>query len=182
MIQRENYKGKVCIVGYHTQEFREVGELSDPIICKGDDAWLGVGYYFWVEEEFSIYWGEDKKRGGKSGCYDVYKALLEEDRIINAVFSEEGYYYFRDSIEKAIRHLKSLGKDFSLEKVHRWLADEMWTQINIQGIMYDDIPKNPKYKNRVYSEIEPLYYKKRIQIVMFDLKNIHTFALHLEEQ
>ena len=43
-------------------------------------------------------------------------------------------------------------------------------------------PINPKNKSRVYSEIPDLYYEKRIQVVIFDMKNIRDFDLYLEEQ
>ena len=54
--------------------------------------------------------------------------------------------------------------------------------LGITGIIYDDKPTNPKNKNRVYSEIPDLYYKKRIQVVLFNLKNISNFELYLENQ
>jgi hypothetical protein len=55
--------------------------------------------------------------------------------------------------------------------------------LNICGIIYDDKPNNPaKKRDRIYSQIPDLYYKKRIQVVSFKLKNIHNFALYLDEQ
>ena len=58
---------------YHTQEDR--GEkLSEPIICKKSNAWLGEGYYFWLDETDALFWGNwFKKRTGK---YDVYWSLF----------------------------------------------------------------------------------------------------------
>ena len=59
----------------------------------------------------------------------------------------------------------------------------MWPSLNIWGIIYDDKPSNPlKKRDRNYSQIPDLYYKKRIQVVSFKLENIHNFALYLDEQ
>lgn len=179
MIERFVKDNKTYIIGYHSQECRYT-DLEAPIKCTSKEAWLGVGFYFWVEEEFAKYWGEDFKKG-KNGFYDIYKANLEVDNLINAVFDEKGYYFFRKCIEDAILHFNNNGKKVSLEQVTRFLADNFWKKLNVTGIIYDDIPVNPQKKERVYSEIFPLYYKKRIQIVVFNLKNINNFEIYLTE-
>jgi len=74
------------------------------------------------------------------------------------------------------------GQDVDLQKVHRFLSDNIWKKMGIEGIIYDDLPSNPRHKGRVYSEIPDLYYKKRIQVVIFDLKNIRDFSIFFEEQ
>ncbi len=169
------------IIGYHTQEYRVMNDpLGKPIKCLGKNAWLGIGYYFWTEEEFAHYWGQDFKMA--TGCYDIYKANINYENFINAVFDEEGYLFFREKIEETISHFNSKNISVTLEQVNRFLAENIWTEIGVEGIIYDDKPVNPKKSDRIYSEIPDLYYKKRIQIVVFSLKNIHNFALHLEEQ
>jgi hypothetical protein len=180
-VERVKNGNKYFLVGYHTQECRHNGVLDKPIKCSARNAWLGVGYYFWTELEFAHYWGEDFKKFN-TGYYDIYKALLDIEKCINAVFDEEGYFFFRDKIEETIAYFKSKNLSASLEQVNRFLADNIWTQLGVQGIIYDDKPTNPRKSNRTYSEIPELYYKKRIQLVVFDSKNIHTFELFLEEQ
>lgn len=180
-MERVIISGKEYLIGYHSQENRSKCEpLEKPIKCVGSNAWLGIGYYFWTEEEFAHYWGEDFKN--RTGFYDVYKATLNVENCINAVFDEEGYLFFRQKIEETIEHFKSKKVRVSLEQVNRFLADNIWPELGIEGIIYDDKPTNPKKSDRVYSEIPDLYYKKRIQVVLFDLRNICTFAIHLEEQ
>lgn len=182
-MERINKFNKTYIVGYHTQEFRYDSQpLEEPIKCKGRTAWLGVGYYFWTDIEFAHYWGKDFKSGA-TGHYDIYTANLDIDNCINAVFDEEGYSFLKQSIEDTIKHFERNGFRVTLETVNRFLADNIWKDVGIEGIIYDDKPTNPSYKkDRVYSEIPDLYYKKRIQIVLFNVKNVRNFVLHLESQ
>jgi hypothetical protein len=182
-VKRIYIQGKTYIVGYHTQECRFNSQpLEEPIKCKGRTAWLGIGYYFWTDVEFAHYWGKDFKSKA-TGYYDIYNANLDTDKCINAVFDEKGYLFFKESIEEALDHFEKKGLPVNLETVNRFLADNIWKDIGVEGIIYDDKPTNPFSKiDRVYSEIPDLYYKKRIQIVVFNLKNVRNFELHLESQ
>ena len=171
----------IHVRGYHAQECRST-ELKRPIKCANKKAWLGFGYYFWLEEEFAHYWGLDAKIHEKSKSYDIYRADLDIKNCINTVFDEEGYLYFIEEIEDAILNFKNKGKSFSLAEINRFLAEKVWAKYGIEGIIYDDKPTNPRNKNRIYSEIPDLYYKKRIQIVIFELKNICNFELYLKNQ
>lgn len=179
-MERVTIKGKKYLVGYHTQEFRITQALDEPIRCKLKNAWLGIGFYFWTELEFARYWGVDQKKS--TGYYDIYKAILDIDSCINAVFDEEGYFFFRNKIEETIDHFNKYNESVTLEKVNRFLAENIWPDLGIDGIIYDDKPTNPRKSDRVYSEIPDLYYKKRIQVVLFNLVNISNFELLIEEQ
>ena len=179
-MERVEYKGKPYLVGYHSQEYRVTGTLEEPLKCKAKYAWLGIGYYFWTEIEFAKYWGEDAKKN--TGYYDIYKAFLKIDQCINAVFDEEGYFFFRGKIEETIDYFNRNGQQVTLERVNRFLADNIWPTLGVEGIIYDDKPTNPRQSDRIYSEIPDLYYKKRIQVVLFNLANICNFELLLEEQ
>lgn len=179
-MQRISENSKSHLEVFHTQEARSE-KLTAPILCTRSNAWLGVGYYFWTDEEFAHNWGKDSKTRTK--FYDIYKVLIDEDKVLNATFNEESYFLFLRSIEKARKHLaKSISEDISLINVHRFLSDKIWGKLGIKGIIFDDIPKNVVVKGRIYSDIEPLYYKKRIQIVLFDTKNIITFAQYSMDQ
>ena len=182
-MERVTLKGKTFLVGYHTQEWRP-RTLDSAIKCHSFEAWLGIGYYFWTEIEFAHHWGRMFKIE-QTGAYDIYRAHLDIDDCINAVFDERGYFFFRKQIEKAIAHLKGQGHyQVTLLQVHRFLADNVWpnTSPPISGVLFDDIPQNPKDKSRVYSEITPLYYKKRIQVVLFNRQNMTNFELLIEDQ
>ena len=176
----------VTIKGYHTQECRWT-QLERPLKCTDRKAWLGFGYYFWLELVYARYWGEDFKirknnPKAKSDSFDVYTADLNIENCINTVFDEEDYTNFVETIEGVIQHFKTRRVTVTLEMVNRFLVDEVWENYGVTGIIFDDKPTNPKNKNRVYSEIPDLYYKKRIQVVIFDLKNIRNFELFLENQ
>lgn len=152
-----------------------------PAICTSRFAWLGIGYYFWAELIYAEYWGQDKKKSA-TGYYDIYKATLDIENCINASFSEEGYDFFRNKIDQTIDHFHTSGKTISLEAVHRFLAENVWPALKVDGIIFDDKPTNPTGKDRIHSEIPDLYYKRRIQIVFFNLVNIYNFEVFKEEQ
>jgi len=166
---------------YHVQEHRPI-ELTAPIKCCDSEAWLGFGFYFWREEEFAHYWGQDKKVFGETKSYDIHSADLNIENCLNTVFNEEHYLFFKKKIEETIQYYKDKRKSVSLEEINRFLAENIWTKLGVEGIIFDDKPTNPRYKNRQYSEIPNLYYKKRIQIVVFELKNICNFELFLKSQ
>jgi len=172
---------KTSVKGFHTQECRSVA-LTQPLKCVNKKAWLGFGYYFWLEEEYAHYWGQDAKINDNSDSYDIYCADLNIENCINTVFDEQDYVNFIEVIEETILRYKNRRIPITLENVNRYLAEKVWTKLEITGIIYDDKPINPRNKNRIYSEIPDLYYKKRIQIVLFDLKNIRNFELYLEDQ
>lgn len=174
---RENIKGKDLLKVFHTQDSTHT-KLSSAKKCNRGDAWLGVGYYFWVDEEFAHFWGKDSKK--RYGKYDIYSAHIDEEGFLNATFSEQEYYFFQKSIEKARKHLvKNLSRPVKLGDVHKFLADKVWPSLNIKGIIFDDVPKNAEAKGRIYSDLLPLYYKKRIQVVVFNEGNILNFAPHI---
>ncbi|EIJ44122.1 hypothetical protein BegalDRAFT_3303 [Beggiatoa alba B18LD] len=166
------------LVVFHTQEARDE-KLSMPLKCRRSDAWLGEGFYFWLEEEFAHYWGSDSKKP----IYCIYKGYLLDKNILDATFSSKGYFLFVQHIDKAIEHIKrTYGRSPSLAEVHAYLADKIWHGLNIKGIIYDDLPKNSRSGERIYSEIKPLYYKKRIQLVLFDLDILEKFEIYQDNQ
>jgi hypothetical protein len=181
MIERITRKEKKYVIGYHTQEFRVKDEaLNRPMKCTSNSAWLGFGYYFWVHIEFAHYWGKDSKK--RTGQYDIYKAEIEEENLLNMSFSEEGYFFFVDAVEMVINHFKKNGLKISLVAVQRYLLDNFWPAQGITGIIYDDLPTKIDFPGRTYSPIPPLFYRKRLQIVVFDIKNIINFDIFLEAQ
>lgn len=186
-MERININDKEFIVGYHCQEFRVEGELEKPITCSQKNAWLGIGYYFWIDVKFAHFWGVDFKKEN-TGYYDIYEALLDTEKCLNATFDEKGYYFYKDCVEEAIIFFKTNNEKVTLDKVNRYLKDKYWNKMGITGIIYDDLPINPYRKpQRQYSEIEInqntfFYYQKRIQIVIFNIENIYHFNLLLEEQ
>lgn len=58
---------------YHTQEVRDV-ILKFPCLAEGNDHWLGDGFYFWQDIEFSKVFSI--KRGYKSGLMILMLFLI----------------------------------------------------------------------------------------------------------
>ena len=173
--------GSDCFECFHTQEYRGT-TLDFPILCSSSKAWLGTGYYFWFDEIFAKYWGEDFK-SKNTGFYDVYKCYVEDKDILNMCFCEEDYFFVKKNLDKLIERIKNAkGVELTLKQVHRLFKSEYLDKAGINGIIYDDLPKNNYSKDRTYSLIEPLYYVKRIQLVVFNKSIIHNFEPHLEEQ
>lgn len=162
------------MIGYHTQEHRSK-ELSAPVRCCDKEAWLGYGYYFWQDEEFAHYWGKDMKVGrDRKGSYDIYTAEIDLGMCLDTVYNEEHYLLFCRLIEYAINHFKKLGKEPKLWQIYKKLHDdECFIKTGIQGIRYCDTPTG--YRHNV---IYPLYYKKRIQFVLFKDTDCHDFKIY----
>jgi len=48
------------ITAFHSQTY-QIPHLNFPGPARGFDQWLGDGYYFWQDEYFAKWWGENKK-------------------------------------------------------------------------------------------------------------------------
>ena len=83
---------KTYVKGCHAQEYRPA-ELGKPIKCFDKKAWLGFGYYFWLELIYAHYWGQDKKSAGSSQSYDIYCADLNIKNCLNTVFNDKKKEY-----------------------------------------------------------------------------------------
>lgn len=175
---KKNNSDSIYIEAFHTQETR-AQQLTAPCICKRTDAWLGVGYYFWLEEEFAHYWGEDAKNNN----YSIYSAYISKSDLLDTTFNMKDYFSFRKIIEQAVISFDNTNKKLDLEQIHRYLSENVWSKYGIKGIIYDDMPQNPYKGKRKYSLIslgankKYFYYKKRIQVVVFDLSIIEEFKL-----
>jgi hypothetical protein len=75
---------------FHTQENRGK-KLKEPIICLKSNAWLGDGFYFWLDEQDAFFWGNTSKK--KTGKYDVYLGNIDCDDVLDTVFNEEHYIF-----------------------------------------------------------------------------------------
>ena len=167
------------IIAYHTNEHRG-NTLLKPVFAEGNSQWLGEGYYFWQDYEFSEEWGYNRicKRNKKLAQFDIYQAELDidlsADNVIDTVFNEEDYRKFVENAEKfAHQHYEMFGEKPSLEDFNDFISDSgIWT--DIIAIRFQDLPTKG---NRTYLKIKRFYYKKRIQIALYDVTKIHTFVL-----
>jgi hypothetical protein len=164
----------IKLTAYHSQSY-QVPHLAFPSVARGFDLWLGDGYYFWQDEYFAKWWGENKKTTKTQQRYTIYKADLtfKDDDFIDTVFNEEDYYNFCLNIEKFARKCqKNLGRKPSLEEFNEFLEDyKLWQNIDV--IRFQDVPENDEH-----IEVTGFYYKKRIQIRVRNPKIITNFALY----
>jgi len=157
---------------YHTQGYRKPF-LTGPLICTRDNAWLGDGYYFWYSEEDALEWGGHAKR--KYPGYVVYTAKIICDDILDTVFNEDHYKFWLKSIDKISDSIyKNTGKRPHIKELNQYLKERA-TWNSVSGIMFQDVPKT-------LSKVISFYYRKRIQLVAFDLEIVKNFTYHYDDK
>jgi hypothetical protein len=157
---------------YHTQEKR--GEqLQFPIICTRADAWLGNGYYFWKEEIDAIHWGNKSKN--KTKWFEIYSATIDCTNVLDTVFNEEHYDFWRKQIEKAAKEIiKKTNIKPSIKEINQYFKEKAkWDELTA-GIMFQDLPFSDDLL------VKELNYRKRIQLVVYNKGIIKNFVLHSE--
>jgi hypothetical protein len=159
---------------FHTQEYR-FPILTFPIQGTGNDMWLGDGYYFWQDYEFSKWWGEIMKckACNKTRRYTIFKATITftNEEFIDTVFNEEDYYNFVNTVEKfAKMYIKQFHKKPTLEEFNDFIDDyDVWEDISV--IRFQDLPFNNDL-----IKVDGYYYKKRIQFRVNEPEKITNFA------
>ena len=153
---------------YHTQEKRLL-RLAIPIICVRDDAWLGDGYYFWHDCSDAELWGQNSKR--TTGWYEVYQADIDCTDVLDTVFNEERYRFWLEQVEKAAKTiLEKTGLKPTIREINAYFKERgQWGEV--AGILFQDIPQKS-----TYILVQAFYYRKRIQMAVYDLQIITNFA------
>lgn len=143
--------------------------MEEPIICTDPEAWLGNAIYFWYSLEDAHNWGIDFKNS--TGYFEVYEADIKSDNILDTVFNETHYSFWLRTIEKALKVFARSNIDASLTVINEYFRDKKkFSQFD--GIMFQDIPMN---KKRIV--VENFYYRKRIQLGVFNINIISNFAI-----
>jgi hypothetical protein len=157
---------------YHTQEKWE-NKLLGPIPCKKNNAWLGFGYYFWEEEIDAIQWGHKSKKG--TGYFEIYQAEIDCDGVLDTVFNEDHYRFWLKQIEKAATFItKMTGIKANLKEINEYFRDKAkWSEVT-NGVMFQDLPVSEDLL------VSDLYYRKRIQLAVYNLEIISNFAFHFD--
>lgn len=155
---------------YHTQE-RRSNRLLKPLYCSKPYAWLGDGFYFWVDYKDAAMWGNESKRG--SGWYEIYKSEIKSKKILNTVFNEKQYYFWKRQIEKIAQDIfNKTGKKATIREMNQFIRKRnLWKDVD--GILYQDISKKDEL-------IVDFYYRKRIQLVIYNDQIIVSFIFHKE--
>lgn len=149
---------------YHTQEKRK-DRLFQPVLCTRRDAWLGYAYYFWADEYDADVWGTRSKK--KTGHYEVYKGIIEGERILDTVFSETDYQFFLQTIDRVIKDcLNKSGRLPEIADVCNYLMRIAKWNNELDGVLFCDSPN---------TDIERFNYRKRIQLALYNLKCVVSF-------
>jgi len=159
---------------FHTQEKR-TPRLTVPIRCVRRDAWLGKGFYFWDDLEDAVQWGRQAKRPK----YEIYQAEIDCDNVLDTVFNEDHYRFWVKQIETVTKILEEkTGRKPRVDEVYSYFTSRLsWFQ-KLSGLMFSDSPTSrPKLYIRPH---EPLAYRKRIQLAVYDLSIMQTFTFHSE--
>ncbi|MBL4560670.1 MAG: hypothetical protein JKX79_06750 [Labilibaculum sp.] len=155
---------------YHTQESR-AKLLTAPIKCNKSDAWLGVGYYFWNIEIDATHWGNNFKN--RKGSFEIYKADIDTENVLDTVFNEKHYEFWLKQIEKAAKFItKKTGKKASIREINQYFNDKAkWSEIT-DGVLFQDLPFSDDLL------VSNFNYRKRIQIAVYNKDIISNFVLH----
>lgn len=169
-------------VYYHTQESR-YKQLSAPVKCVRNDAWLGHGFYFWYDEYDAIKWGETSKK--RTNAFEIYKANIDCENILDTVFNEDHYLFWLKQIEKASKYIQdNTDKIPTIGELNRYFVDKkIWSEVT--GIQFQDTPSNQTLllvKPIQYGTKQvPFVYRKRIQLVVYDTNIISNFTLYKKQ-
>ena len=149
---------------YHTQEKRQ-NRLFQPVLCTRRDAWLGHAYYFWNDIYDANVWGTKSKR--RTGQYEVYKGVIESENILDTVFSEDGYQFFLQTINKVIEvFLNKTGRLPEIPDVCNYIMRVAKWNTVLDGVLLSDSPN---------TDIEKFNYRKRIQLALYNPKCLVSF-------
>jgi len=160
----------VTRIMYHTQEKR-AKQLLEPIICTRNDAWLGNGYYFWLEENDAVLWGHNSKKA--TGYFEIYKADICCNDVLDTVFNEVHYNFWVQQIEKIAKNFKKkTGQKPTIKEINVYLRNKWGDEVT--GILFQDNPMNKQLM------VENFPYKKRVQIVVYKLNIVSNFTFHDE--
>ncbi len=155
---------------YHTQE-KWASRLTFPVLCEKDNAWLGIAYYFWDDEIDAVHWGHNSKK--RTGYFEIYTADINCENILNTVFNEEHYLFWKRQIEKVASNIiKKTGKRPTIKEINTYIAENAQWSKYTDGIMFQDLP----YADDLL--IQNFNYRKRIQLAVFNKNIIKNFAFH----
>jgi hypothetical protein len=159
---------------YHTQEKRDtllVGPVQSPL----SSSWLGKAYYYWYDGQDAFNWGITHKTD--TGYFEIYESDIDCTDVLDTVFNEKHYLFWMKEIEKIAKTIvKRTGRKPATKYINEYFRDHgIWNSVT--GIMFQDIPKNNEYVMVI-----GFYYKKRIQLAVYDLRIVQTFTLKSTEK
>lgn len=157
---------------YHTQEKR-ANRLISPIRCTSNKAWLGYGYYFWLDENDAHEWGNKSKIA--TGYYEIYETTTIAENCLDTVFNEKHYIFWLEAIEKALKDFREKnGREPDKTFICNYIMNVAHWDKELDGILFDDKPTSND------SNVLGVPFRKRIQLVLYKEKSLGLFKLYAE--
>ena len=161
------------VTAYQTLEHRDnidEIEMDGPFECQRNDAWLGIGYYFWdTNVEWAHSWGRTAyERIGKK--YLIGSCEID---IGNQCFDLVGSVGDREVFIAAVKAMEELVKEkgqIIVPNVLQYL--KLFTGFPYKSIRSQDIPRDTKKLK--YNELrkEHTLLNQRVQICVIDKKGV----------
>ncbi|MCT3721322.1 hypothetical protein [Elizabethkingia anophelis] len=163
-------------------------ESNGPFICKWDNAWLGVGYYFWDSFIENAHWWGDVRHGNS---YIICRAECDfsSDDCFDLVGDTDHMHEFSQSLE----FLKSQGlvtEKTTVSRIINFLKEKV-PGFNFQAIRAYGIKSiadhRDKYTHRLVFEStkeQYLDYKPAIQLCIFKNTglNLRNFKIEYPDE
>jgi len=150
---------------YHTQENRGTS-LKFPLKCTRQNAWFGAAYYFWEDLNDAKFWGQNSKYDN----YQIYKAYISSDNILDTVFNEQHYRLFYKTLTASTKKLERiLKRKPSLDEVWSFIEDNIPWKQEIDMLLACDTPISD---NELFFKVP---YRKRIQVAVYNKTCISQF-------
>jgi len=165
------------MIVFHANEHRRTNIL---VYAEGSHQWLGDGWYFWQDLEFAEAWGPARicKSRPQPAHYDIYEVELElqasSEELIDTVFNEEDYRGFVKVLEYwAAKYESIFGAKPKLSEFNDFIQDhKIWG--DVKAIRFQDLPANDRLN---YLKVKGFFYKKRIQLVVFDFDLVKSYRI-----
>ena len=109
----------------------------------------------------AIHWGNHSKK--RTGAFEIYSALIDCKNVLDTVFDAESYKFWVKQIEKVAKTItKKTGKKAKIREINHYFSDKAKWGEEMTGILFQDLP------NSTDLLVENFYYRKRIQIVVYN--------------
>lgn len=159
-----------------------------PFCCTREDAWLGIGYYFWEEEELAHWWGSGNPRWSESYIICKTGLSIPQEQVLDLVGNISHISLLRYLVAEYQKTSQAKQSPLTLPKIIKFIERTMgkgseqfpYRAIRLQGrgskvINLENTIRQGKqtinftlHNSKVFLDLYP-----PIQICVFDRKDIH---------
>jgi hypothetical protein len=157
----------MVVNGYHTLEDRDNFELIEqngPILCVRNDAWLGIGYYFW---DTNIDWGHEWGRKTYKK-YVIFKAIISLINCYDLVGNVSDKSEFNQILN--VLQEKQKNKNIKVSEVLEYM--KKFTDFNYNTIRSAHFPDSTTKVSFGGKFNEFMFSNERVQICVIKKNNL----------